>query len=334
MKTNNIQSNFQNSVEIIERELMPVVGECGLDKEVYDNLVTHIYDIKKEVTEANGKIIRWEEEQSKKIKKYEYMEKNKNISELAKTLDENNFGAYSHCFFNRFETEYKQYMVRMILLGAYTDYDNKLVWNLDSKRGRKYIMADQLIGVLQLKVAEYKRTKKFLLDNKYISIDNDNKVTVNKELIIKGGIKMSNKEFQKLDNDYVRIFDDSIKDIYREATAREHKKLALLFQILPYINVEHNMVCTIETTDKLEINNIESLNLTQLAEEIGYLKGNTNKLKSDLLGIKIKDENVVMVLNKGRETVITINPRLYYKGSDVNQLKSMINLFEVKNKKN
>ena len=117
----------------------------------------------------------------------------------------------------------------------------------------------------------------------------------------------------------VRIFDEAIRELYERCTPREHKKLALLYKLLPYINNNWNIVC--KNTHEENKDLIEPYELKDLVKLLGV--SNVTKLKNDLLKLTVNGQPVVMiqlVLNKSR---ILINPKVYYKGTRLDDVKNI-----------
>lgn len=275
------------------------------------------------------KIIKWDKDKNKSGK---FIEKQQDKTEFGRFLNCKEFGYYNHMFFNKFDYSEKQYIVRLMLLGAYADYDGYMVKDLRNKRDRQYIKSTELMELLDLKDREYKNTKKYLVDNGLITIDKNKKVIINKKYVSKGEVKMSNKEFQKLENDYIRVFDETIKNIYSQSKPKEHKRLGLLFQILPYINAEHNIICTLDTVNEINKDDVKPLTMKELCLLVGYDVNNSTRLRKDLFNITIDDELIIGIFMDGSGKTIVTNPRLFYKGSDLYNLKGVRGLFGKKKK--
>jgi len=79
--------------------------------------------------------------------------------------------------------------------------------------------------LLQLKEREYYNTKKSLIDNQLISIDEDKNIIINDNISFVGKVAKGTKE------DYIRIFKESIKELYKQSLPREHKKLGLFIEL-------------------------------------------------------------------------------------------------------
>ena len=270
----------------------------------------------------------WDKERERKQK---YIDKKNDTVELRKTFNSEEYGFYNHCFFNKISYQEKQYITRFMYLGSYSDYEGYMVKDINNKKKREYIKINETMGLLNLSQREFMNTKQYLIDNDFIEVDKDNKIIINKKYINKGEVKMSNKEFQKVENDYVRVFDNTVKTIYENSTPKEHKRLGLLFQILPYLNVEHNVLCTLDTVNEKDETKIKAITMKELCLLIGYDVTKSTRLKRELLNITIGEELVIGVFETKNGKAIIVNARLFYKGSDLDNLNGIRAFFKIKN---
>ena len=130
----------------------------------------------------------------------------------------------------------------------------------------------------------------------------------------------------------VRIFEDAIRALYEKATPREHKQLGLLIEMLPLINLKYNVVCE-NPSCELE-GEIVPINLSRLAEKLGYGvdKNSASKLKRGLFNIKVAGEYVIMVSSTGNGSFVTVNPRVFYKGTLLENVEYLTKMFGLANK--
>lgn len=129
-----------------------------------------------------------------------------------------------------------QYLIRFLKLCCYTDYKNKLVTG--STRGKK-IKANELEKILNLSRNETSKTKTYLINQGLIKIDDDKTIEVNNAYVKRGQLKGN-----LIDMDVVRVFNNGFNRLYDGAKARQHKKLVTFIKILPYLNINHNIICT------------------------------------------------------------------------------------------
>ena len=215
-----------------------------------------------------------------------------------------------------------QYMFRFIYLCTYMNYDNKLVLGNQIGDGKLAIESD-LMEILGLSRMETFNTKKALIEANLIAIEEDETISINKKYALKG--KIGKRDLKGS----VRTMESGIRELYQSVGAREHKKLALLIEILPYVNFNHNIVCS--NPNESNVENIEPINLTKLANMMGY--STTQKLKKGLMDIKVNGKSLIMIATINSKNMIVVNPSLYYKGNNIEALRGIINLFKIADRK-
>lgn len=265
--------------------------------------------------------IRLQEQQEEKKK--EEREK-KDI--LEKINQQNNFKEYIKTFYGSFYFYFysrtikniePQYLTRFLYLCTYINYDNILI--IDKNTRHIPIYEEDLQSILKVSRAESFRTKAALLNNNLISIKDNGIIKINDSFCKKGDIMKNNKI------DKTRMFNNSIKELYEKSLPREHKKLALLFQILPYINLKYNIICKNPNEEVQE--NIDNYTLKELMEELGQT--NITRFKNDLLKLTVGGEPVISIHLIGKSNCIVINPKVYYKGGcleDLNWIEKLIGM--------
>lgn len=214
-----------------------------------------------------------------------------------------------------------QYRFRFIFLCTHMNYDGKLEYG-NGKGDGKLMIEKDLGEVLILSERETINTKKALKELDLITIEDDKTITINKKYAVKG--KIGKRDLKGS----IRMMEQGIQELYAKATPKEHKKLALLVEILPYVNFQHNIVCN--NPNESDAKNVAPITLTELANMLGY--STTQKLKKGLMDIKINNESLIMIATINRKSMIIVNPRVYYKGNNIDALKGIINLFTIADK--
>lgn len=211
-----------------------------------------------------------------------------------------------------------QMIIRFIKLCCYSDYKNILT-NGNTK-AKSNILEENLIDILKLSRAEYFKTKKYLVENNLIFITNSC-IKINDKYSLRGKLtkELKNKEF-------TRVFSKGFIELYDNTTPIQHKKLAVFIQLLPYINVHYNVVCLNVKTNNFDES--QPLQSTEIANLCGYEK--TSRFIKDLLSLKIKDMYVLVKITRGDRDFFVVNPRIYYKGNNIEKLKYIMNFFDYK----
>ena len=209
-----------------------------------------------------------------------------------------------------------QYLTRFLYLCTYLDYEGRLVQKIGNKK--ICVKENELQFILKLSVRETFNTKKELIENGLMLVDN-NMIYINPKYCRKGDI-MKNNKVEK-----VRMFDMGIRELYEMASKTEHKKLALLIQLLPHINLRWNVICKNPEEEMLE--NIKLYSIKEITALLN--QSNVTRLKRNLLNLTINNEAVMFINTNKYGELLTVNPKVYYKGVDISELKYLIGLFSI-----
>lgn len=225
-----------------------------------------------------------------------------------------NYGSFYFNFYNRIKIE-NQFLFRFMFVCSYMNYDNCL------SNGVRLMKEDEFKSILKLGDREYYKTKKCFLENGLISIDDKWNMLVDKKFCKKGEInKAKNVEV-------IRMFNNAIQELYNKALPREHKKLSLLIEMLPYINYRYNVICSNPKETNVEL--IKPLKMSELCELLGYDKSNSSRLKRTLFSLRVNGEEVIGLFEKSCGKSIYVNPRVYYKGSEEEELNLLQDMFRI-----
>jgi len=216
----------------------------------------------------------------------------------------------------------KQHVIRFLYLCIFMDYENKLVYG-NAKKENRYMREEDLPEVLMLGKASINKTKESLLKHRLMFIDAEGHILINHEYCLKGKVLNDQKESMK-----IRMFEDAIRELYKKALPREHKKLSLFVALLPFINFYHNVLCKNPDCD-FEYQ-IKPLNMKDICEVVKYSENHIAKLRKDLLDLRIGGELVVMLAITGEAEMIIINPRVYYRANLLKILDPISNKFLIK----
>lgn len=244
----------------------------------------------------------------------------KKSEDIFKQYIDNYLGAFYFNYYNRIKSLKLeiQYLFRLIYLCTFLDFENNLRYGIANNK----MLEKDLQEVLKLGERETRKTKNELLAKKILLTNGKKELSINKKYIIKGNIRKNSKVVN------VRMFEKGIQELYEKATPKEHKKLALLIELLPYLNFKFNVICNNVKAENIK--EIEPFNMTDICKKVGY--SNTTKLKRDLLDLKVGGELVIAITETGEGKFIAINPRVYYKGTKIEDLYWLENIFKIKNK--
>lgn len=234
---------------------------------------------------------------------------------LFKEYIKENYGTFYFSYYNKILDKLKpQYLTRALYLSSFINYNNMLV---EGTTRPFPIYEEDLQRILRLSRTETFNTKKELLNLGFLIVNENKTLSINEDYCKKGEIS-KNKNSSK-----ARIFNDAIREMYEKSTPNEHKKLALLFRMLPYINLKHNIVCNNITEEVRDL--VIPLSLKSMAEILD--QKNTTRFKKDLLSITVKGKPAVAIISVLDKSAILINPSVYYKGTrleDVEEIEKWI----------
>lgn len=270
-----------------------------IHNQVYENLAMDIVNYQEYQEEKKR-------EQNEKRQLLEKINQKNEFKDYIKTF----YGSFYFYFYKRIiKTLEPQYLTRFLYLCTYINYDNLLI--IDKTTRHIPIYEEELQNILRLGKTETYKTKVALIKNDLITIQENGIIKINDKYCKKGDI-VKNKKIDK-----TRVFNNAIKELYEKALPKEHKKLALLFQMLPYVNLKWNVICK-DTTEELK-ENINCYTLKELMQELGQT--NITRFKNDLLKLTVGGEPVVLIQLANNNSSILINPKIYYKGTKLEDIK-------------
>jgi len=208
------------------------------------------------------------------------------------------------------------YITRLIFLSTYINYQGYLS---DAKNNP--LSKNEVKTLLKVSESEFKRFYNKLVSEKII-YHNEGKLYINDNIFKKGSLSPVKLLELSQDEKYVtRIYISAIRKIYDKATIKSHKTLSYLFQIMPYVNRDYNIVC-FNPLEK-DIEKIKRMSLGEFADIIKYDRSHIARLCNTLFAptftIKGKELTAMRyVLDKSLDKStysMFINPRVYYAGT-------------------
>lgn len=197
------------------------------------------------------------------------------------------------------------YLISYIRLEENKQKDNLLMWK------RRPMKREDLPSVLSVSPATVTKFWSEVYPD-YISENNEGLLFNNSDLFIKGrGLTKSSLKF----------FVKGIQELYRITPATKHRYLGYLFQLLPYVNIEYNILChnPLET----ELDEIEPMSLAEFCDLIDYDKSNLSRLLKVYRNLRFSTDGqqserfvsfVYDGLNRDNAKVF-INPNILYSGT-------------------
>lgn len=212
---------------------------------------------------------------------------------------------------------------RFIYLSTFMDYDNKLRFGASYRlKDRGYMLEKDLKEVLGLSKKQIWETKNRLIDLGLLGINEDKTININIKYCHKGAIKNS------LKGESIRVFEEGIQYLYKNSLPKEHKRLGMFIKLIPYLNKQHNILCFNPEEEKPL--KILPLSIQDICNIVGHSVKNARRLEGELLKITVAGQPLMMKNSKFNSIIYSINPKLFYKGNNIESLQSLINLFYIK----
>ncbi|MGL5348284.1 MAG: hypothetical protein ACRDA3_13115 [Peptostreptococcaceae bacterium] len=277
-------------------------------------------------------------------KEIQVVEKNK-LTPKQKTLLKNksdlnrygeNLGGYVHMsyvknelLFNRLDID-RANISRLIYLSSYIDYNDRSE-NLLIKHSKDYKVEPLTRADLKIKLGLSDTAfKSFMSDMKKSNLlfEVDKKFYISSDYFNKGDIKDS----QFKSKEYTRLFINTTRMLYENSKPRQHKQLSYIYQLVPFMNYELNILCS--NPNETDFYELDKLSLVRICELLGV------SIKSDAMR-KLRDEILkfyIVINNKkyfilsyvkirngyGIKDYFLINPQIVWGGTDTEVVKDTI----------
>jgi len=212
-------------------------------------------------------------------------------------------------------------ITRLMFLSTYLNYDGYLMFD-----NGKPVTKKNMNSLLKLSKSSYKyfcsrQSKENILEVK------DDKMRVNPNVFEKGCLPKSRVAGWIQQNKYItRLYVNGVRNIYNKSSISSHKTLSYLFQILPFVNRQYNIVCFNPLEENLD--NIKCMSLGDFCDTINYSKNNVRQLKNMLFNPKFEFNNkttsairLVCDDSNSLHDEIFINPCIYYAGDKWEEVK-------------
>ena len=202
---------------------------------------------------------------------------------------------------------------RLIYLCAYLNYTNEFM--LTEKQKMKKSDLQDILGLCT------GTTHKFWKEvcDVYISDFGEEGLKLCCSEIVRGKLSDTTCQYQK-------VYIESIRNIYRATPPTKHRYLGYIFQLLPYINIEYNIIC--ENPRETELDKIKPLKISEICDILGYDRKNIKRFKNiykqlvfDYRGQKERLFTFFSYWNEDANMRACINPHILYCGSDYRKVE-------------
>lgn len=205
-------------------------------------------------------------------------------------------------------------VARLIMLSTYCKYGDSLMVGRNKPMTRAE--AQQILNLKDTAFSEFMREviPRFLIEK------NGALYLANHLTFFRG------RKDKKNHDQYWKTYLLSVRRLYNATDIRQHKALGRVFQLLPFVNIEFNVLAyDIEETD---LDAVKPMTLFEICKELGVDWSHVNRLLSlyRSLTFMVGDhqERLVSVVSDGidrRNARIFVNPRIIYSGSDYRKVE-------------
>lgn len=215
---------------------------------------------------------------------------------------------------------------RLIYLATYIDYNNRkenLLVRYSENNKVVALTRDEIRSLLKLSERTFINFLNEMRSNNLI-FTYDDKFYISPDYFTKGK--------NKLEGDYTRIFINTTKFLFENCNSRQHKQLSYVYQLIPYMNHELNVICN--NPNESDFAKLDKLGLKNICEVLGVSldKKSMYRFENDLLKFKIEVGNRIYYIFKrvivkggnGKYDYFVINPKIVWSGNNVELIKDTV----------
>lgn len=205
-------------------------------------------------------------------------------------------------------------LFRLMYLATYINYNGILKKNNSTYMDKKSMF--EIVG------GSHKAFECFYNDliHTKILINRTGLLYLNKKYFRKGNLR-NNKDLNN--NKYVvKIFNDGIRELYRNSNPDDYKTISYVFKLIPYIDINTNMICL--NPIRYGCDEIVPASLEKICEMTGYSATNKFRLKSSLSRFSVGKNPIIEFIGKGENMNCFVSPDLICAVKDPNEIKLFI----------
>lgn len=201
---------------------------------------------------------------------------------------------------------------RLAYLATFTSYNGQLIFPNHKPMKRRDL--PQIMELPHSVVSNFIKEVK----GKYLICTDEKRLYMPQDLVCRGTLKK--------DGRYQRIYIDSVRTLYHLTPPRRHGLLGYLFQMLPFVNEETNVLCRDIFEPDLELS--KPLTINEFCSEIGFDTAHRDKLPKLYENITLmvggREERFVSFVTNGvnlDSAIIYVNPHILYHGNDAEKVE-------------
>lgn len=249
----------------------------------------------------------------------QYLEGKKDFRQFLK----DNQGGYTHAIY-QYGTEYlgeisNLNLIRLCILATYSSSSGKCY-----DKNRNEVKRKSLSTIWDVHRSKIGETYNSLINTGCISISDTGQIIVNTNIFKYGkmeGLKMENQT-------YTRIFNEKLLGLYHNTPKKSRKQIGMMVRVLPHINYRYNILCKNPDTHIKE--EIQPLNWMEICDILGQDADDTvTRTKNTLMKLKIDSFSVFGQFSTGDGYHLVINPKVYYGGNNLEDIKHLYTMFDM-----
>lgn len=195
-------------------------------------------------------------------------------------------------------------LTKLIYISTYMGYNNRLIASEDESMTKK-----QMREILGISEDTFHKFYTSLTNTGILSEDIDKCLYLNTSIFKRGAVK----DVKDIDCNRMRLYIKSIRSLYTQAKISEHKLLSYLFQAIPFVNVNYNILCLNPLENDLQ--KVKPMIIKDFCVIIGYSQDNDRRLKAKLKGLRLQQLPVFSFVDNADGLFCYINPNVYYAGN-------------------
>lgn len=222
-----------------------------------------------------------------------------------------------------------QSMTRLLFLATYLRYGSNVLYATERTKMTK----DVLPQLLRIKGKTFYRFW-YEVEGTYLIENTDGTLSLSDEFC-RGNIT---SRLQTNHTTYHKIFIKTLRNLYYRTPITKHRYLGYIFSMLPFINVEYNIMCW--NPDEKDIQEIQPMTLDQFCSLLDYNKTQKSRLIDayeqltfEWKGLQQRFCGFATDNPKSRDFKIFVNPRILYRGSNWKQVEGLCAFFNPLDKK-
>lgn len=220
-----------------------------------------------------------------------------------------------------------QTAIRLVYLSTFLEYDGKFL-----KSNGKYITREKMQNLMVLKPATFKRFLAEVVSTGYL-IKEKKLYKLNTDHFYRGELSIDSSDKKQR---YVRVYINNLRKLYLSVPQNKHVYLGYIFQLIPYINREWNVICyNPEETDE---DAIIPMSVGDFCELVGYDRTNAARFMREYRDIKFDwngyNQSFLEYFYNYEDDKADMrffaNPNIFFAGNDYNRVKILKIVFTQK----